>query len=74
MRGRVPIVEVMVVDDVVRQALYDGATTTVLQRLASERGMRDLRTSALRRLFAGETTIAEVTRVTSASPGSGAPS
>ena len=63
LHGRLPIAEVLVVDDVVRQALYDGATTTTLHRLAVDRGMIDLRNQALRRLFAGETTAAEVARV-----------
>jgi len=65
LRGRLPIAEVLRVDDVVRQALYDGASTTALHRLAVGRGMIDLRTQALRRLFAGETTTAEVARVAS---------
>ncbi|HVV85950.1 MAG TPA: GspE/PulE family protein [Kofleriaceae bacterium] len=67
LRGRMPIAELLVVDDAIRQALYDGASTTALQELAIARGMIDLRRQALRRLFAGETTTAEVTRVASAS-------
>ncbi len=71
LRGRLPIAEVLPIDDVIRQALYDGATTGTLHRLAVERGMLDLRAQALRRLFAGETTVAEVTRVTPVNPAGG---
>jgi type II secretory ATPase GspE/PulE/Tfp pilus assembly ATPase PilB-like protein len=67
LRGRLPVAEILRVDDELRQAVYDGASTATLQALARARGMVDLRTQAIRRLFAGETTVAEVTRLTASS-------
>ena len=64
LRGRLPVAEILRVDDVLRQALHDGASTSALHALARARGMVELRTSALERLFAGETTVAEVARMT----------
>ena len=62
-RGRVPIVELLVVDSAMREAIIGGVASPTLHAMAVAGGMTDLRSAALARLFAGETTTSEVVRV-----------
>ena len=62
-RGRVPIHEVLVIDEDLRLAISKGASTAEINTMAVAAGMRDLRTAALERVFAGETTLDELYRV-----------
>jgi type IV pilus assembly protein PilB len=70
-RGRIPIVEMMTVDDAMRDMIVAGASTQQIAAHAVSRGMCDLRTAALQRLVVGETTIAEVMRVAMGPRGTG---
>ena len=64
-RGRIPIVEMMIVDDELRDKIVAGASTQQIRAHAIAHGMVDLRTAALQRLVVGETTIGEVVRTCS---------
>lgn len=65
--GRTGVYEIMPVDETVRTLIRQQAGASDMQRAAQRAGMRTLRESALQKLFAGETTVAEVLRVTSPS-------
>ena len=62
-RGRVPILELLTVDAGLRAAILGGADAVALHAQAVAGGMADLRAAALERLFARDTTVAEVVRV-----------
>lgn len=62
-RGRVPIIELLTVDAGLRAAIIGGADAPTLHAHAVANGMADLRAAALERLFARDTTVAEVVRV-----------
>ncbi len=64
-RGRCAIHEVLVISDAIRALIGAHATTAEIRRASIAGGMSPLRDSALERLFAGETTVEEVYRVTS---------
>ena len=61
--GRFAIYEVMLINDAIRTAIYAGASTAEIQRLAVQDGMDTLRVAALRRLVEGDLTIDELARV-----------
>ena len=63
-RGRTGIYELMIVDEQIRQLIHDNQGEHALRKLARERGMRSLRTDGIARVVAGETSLAEVLRVT----------
>jgi type IV pilus assembly protein PilB len=54
-RGRAPIHEVLVIDEDLRMAISKGASTAEIKNMAIAAGMRDLKSAALERVFAGET-------------------
>jgi len=64
-RGRIGVFEVMVVSEAIRDLILRGASSHELRRLAVREGMMTLRESGLRKVAAGVTTVAEVTRETS---------
>lgn len=63
-RGRTALVEVLTVDDALRQAVLAGASTGELRRLARRGGMRSLREAGLAAVSARLTTLDEVLRET----------
>jgi len=63
-RGRIGIYEIMVIDDGIREAIMNHASTAVLRRESIKRGMRPLRESGVRAIFNGITTLDEVVRET----------
>jgi len=62
-RGRVPIIEVMVVGPWLEPKVRAGSPAAELQKAAVGGGMRPLRDVALERVRSGETTLEEVERV-----------
>ena len=62
-RGRAAIFEVMEIDDVVREKIVEHSDTSVIRRVARERGMTELVEDGLRHIKAGVTTIEEVLSV-----------
>jgi type IV pilus assembly protein PilB len=63
-KGRVGLVEVMVIDDSIRDIILSGGTAMDIKRNAAERGMISLRRSGLIKIKEGTTTIEEVVRET----------
>ena len=63
-RGRKAISELLLVDDRIRQTIMDHGTANTLRDAATARGMETLRMDGLKKVLAGETTVAEVIRVT----------
>ncbi len=61
--GRVALAELLVVDDVFRDALLQKLPTRSLQQVASQQGMQSLLESGLRRVVAGLTPLEEIFRV-----------
>ncbi|HSF17333.1 MAG TPA: ATPase, T2SS/T4P/T4SS family [Vicinamibacteria bacterium] len=63
--GRVGIFEIMAVSQKIRKLVASQAAAPEIVRTAREEGMKALRDSAIQKLVRGETTVAEVIRVTS---------
>ena len=63
-RGRIGIYEIMLLDDDMREAIMQLASTAVLREMAIKRGMRTLRDSGLAAIYDGITTIEEVVKGT----------
>jgi type II secretory ATPase GspE/PulE/Tfp pilus assembly ATPase PilB-like protein len=64
-KGRGGIMEILLVDDVIRKAVLETSEADQIKRIAIENGMRTLREAGLNRVREGITTIEEVMRVTS---------
>ena len=62
-RGRVPIHEVLVLNEEIRSAIVDGASAHQLYQLAQETGMKTLIHDAREKVLAGVTSAEEVLRV-----------
>ena len=63
-RGRAGIYEVMVVTDEIRALIVARATASQIARTAVGQGMRTLKEAGIAKVRAGETSLAEVARVT----------
>lgn len=63
-KGRVGLVEVMVIDDDIRDIILSGGTAIDIKRKAIENGMITLRRSGLVKIKEGITTVEEVVRET----------
>jgi general secretion pathway protein E len=63
-RGRLPLHELLVVDDDVRALVMARQDATAIRRAAADAGMVALREDGLRRAQSGVTTVAEVLRAT----------
>ncbi len=63
-RGRTGIYELMIVDEKVRQLIHDNQSEQSLRKLARDEGMRSLREDGIARVHDGDTSLAEVLRVT----------
>ncbi|MGE0143251.1 MAG: GspE/PulE family protein [Planctomycetota bacterium] len=63
-KGRQGIAEVLIVDERLRRAILDHASTGDLRKLALESGMKTLRQAGLRAVFEGTTSVEEVVRET----------
>ncbi|HXG57478.1 MAG TPA: type IV-A pilus assembly ATPase PilB [Thermoanaerobaculia bacterium] len=63
-KGRVALIEVMSIDDDIRELILSGGTAIDLKRKAIENGMISLRRSGLYKIKDGITTIEEVVRET----------
>jgi general secretion pathway protein E len=61
--GRTALTEIMVVDEVLRDAIMQKMPTRALQEVAVRQGMHTLWTLGVERALRGETTIEEITRV-----------
>ncbi len=63
-KGRVGLVEVMIIDDDIRELILSGGTAIDIKKKAAEGGMISLRRSGLIKIKDGVTTIEEVVRET----------
>jgi type IV pilus assembly protein PilB len=63
-RGRLGIYEIFQIDDQVRNLIFEQVSSTELRIKARELGMRTLREDGVRKVVSGQTTLAEVLRVT----------
>jgi type IV pilus assembly protein PilB len=63
-KGRVALYEVMVMDDVLREGVQQGLSTSELKALAIRQGMQTLRMAGNAKLIEGLTTVEEIARVT----------
>jgi type IV pilus assembly protein PilB len=63
-KGRVALIEVMVIDDTIRDLILSGGTAIDIKKRAAETGMISLRRSGLIKIKDGTTTIEEVVRET----------
>jgi type IV pilus assembly protein PilB len=63
-RGRSAIVEMLELNDLLRDMIIGKATATQLKQAAREAGVMFLRESAVEKLIAGDTTLKEINRVT----------
>ncbi|NVN99222.1 MAG: Flp pilus assembly complex ATPase component TadA [Geobacteraceae bacterium] len=63
-RGRSAIVELLDLNDELRELIVSKAPAAVLKKAAREAGTMFLRESAVEKVFAGETTVKEINRVT----------
>jgi type IV pilus assembly protein PilB len=63
-KGRVGLIEVMVIDDDIRELILSGGTAIDIKRKAMENGMITLRRSGLVKIKEGITTVEEVARET----------
>jgi type II secretory ATPase GspE/PulE/Tfp pilus assembly ATPase PilB-like protein len=61
--GRTALTEMLVVDEVLREAILQKLPTRSLQEVAIRQGMRTLLQSGLRRVMKGETALEEILRV-----------
>jgi general secretion pathway protein E len=65
-RGRVGIYELMIINDPIRELIYDRKSAGVIKKQAIVSGLATLRMDGAKKAAAGVTTIAEVLRVTQA--------
>jgi general secretion pathway protein E len=63
-RGRTGIYELMLVDDKIRELIYQRNSAGVIKQYAIDAGLQTLRMDGARKVAAGATTIPEVLRVT----------
>jgi len=61
--GRLPIFEFLVIDDVLRKNIIEGAPESTIRSIARENGYGDLLKSGVRRMIEGKTTAQEVLRM-----------
>jgi type IV pilus assembly protein PilB len=63
-RGRLAIAELLNLSDNIRQLVLDRRSAAEIKRAAKAEGMRFLRESALQKVFAGETSLHDINKVT----------
>jgi type IV pilus assembly protein PilB len=63
-RGRSAIVELLDLNDTIRELIISKAPVTQLKKAATEEGTIFLRESAVEKVLAGETSLREINRVT----------
>ncbi|MFH1045453.1 MAG: type II secretion system ATPase GspE [Candidatus Omnitrophota bacterium] len=62
--GRMGTLEILTVDDAIREMIIKGASSTHIKDYARKHGMRTLRENGLEKFIQGETTLEEVLRMT----------
>jgi type II secretory ATPase GspE/PulE/Tfp pilus assembly ATPase PilB-like protein len=67
--GRTGVFEIMTFDRELRRAILKGAPRAEVMELAESKGMRNLESSAIRKVLTGQTTLEEMHRVLTSFPG-----
>jgi len=65
-KGRLPVSELLAVDEPFREAVLKKMPTRALEEIAIQQGMRTLWKNGLQRAVAGQTTVDEIIRVVAA--------
>ncbi|MBW8001077.1 MAG: type II secretion system protein GspE [Planctomycetes bacterium] len=65
-RGRTGLYELMIIDSEIQDLIYNRESAGVIKKVALEAGLNTLRMDGARKVLAGDTTIAEILRVTQA--------
>ena len=65
-RGRKGIFEMLVINDKIRELIFESVPAHVIREKAREFGMKTLREDGIKKVLGGMTTIEEVMRVTQA--------
>jgi type IV pilus assembly protein PilB len=63
-RGRIGTLEVLTVDDKIKEMIIKGASSSQIKEYARSRGMKTLRENGLEKFIQGKTTLEEVLRMT----------
>ena len=63
-RGRMGTLEVLVIEDQIREMIIKGASSTQIKDYARSKGMKTLRENGLEKFMRGDTTLEEVLRMT----------
>lgn len=63
-KGRLGTLEVLIIDDAIREMIVKGASTVEIKDYAIKHGMKTLRDNALEKFTLGQTTLEEVLRIT----------
>ena len=64
-RGRVAVLEIFLLDEVIREMISHRSTSQEIRQAAHMRGMRSLRDAGWEKAAAGLTSIEEISRITS---------
>jgi general secretion pathway protein E len=64
-KGRTGIYEILRIDSNIKLLINDKSDASIIKKEARKKGMSTLRESAIKKLLKGETTVAEIIRVTS---------
>lgn len=62
-KGRVAVHEVLMMNDTIRQCIFEGRSTEEISKAAASSGMRPIRVDGFNKVINGVTTLAEVMRV-----------
>lgn len=62
-RGRLAVQEFLIVDDNIRETLYNGGNTLEIERMAIEGGMTKIQQDGIAKVLQGQTTLEEIHRV-----------
>jgi type II secretory ATPase GspE/PulE/Tfp pilus assembly ATPase PilB-like protein len=62
-KGRIPLLEIFIVDDVIADAIRNGSSTKQLTELAKQQGMRSLSETAVEHILNGSATVEEAFRI-----------
>jgi len=63
--GRAALMEILMIDDEIREAILRGSDSATVREMATRNGMVTMRDTGLKKVRAGETSIEEILRVTS---------
>jgi len=63
-KGRIAIFELLIINDKIRELIFEKVSTSVIKEKAMEMGMATLREDGIKKAISGITTVSEIIRVT----------